>query len=102
MATLVGWLVASWQQAFLWVALLLPDHHRFGSSINLFLVFFSLFSAMQRNPKQDNLAAQICRQSNLSARQFGGKINKNNLPSLALKRKQKNFVTPQRQLKRQL
>ena len=33
------------------------------------------------------------------ARQFGGKINKNDLPSLALKRQQKSFVMPQRQLK---
>ena len=39
---------------------------------------------------------------NLSANQFGKKINKNDLPSLALKRKQKSFVMPQRQLKRQL
>ena len=28
---------------------------------------------------------------NLSASQFGGKINKNDLPSLALKRQQKKF-----------
>ena len=34
--------------------------------------------------------------------QFGGKINKNDLPSLALKRQQKNFVMSQRQLKRQI
>ena len=31
----------------------------------------------------------ICRQANLAASQFGGKINKNDLPSLALKRRKK-------------
>ena len=36
------------------------------------------------------------------AGQFGGKINKNDLPSLALKRQQKSFVMSQRQSKRQL
>ena len=40
--------------------------------------------------------------TNLSASQFGGKINKNDLPSLALKRQQKGFVMSQGQLKRQL
>ena len=50
----------------------------------------------------DNLAGQICWQANLSASQFVGKINKNDLPSLALKRQQKSFVMSQRQLKRQL
>ena len=39
---------------------------------------------------------------NLAERQFGGKINKNDLLSLTLKRQQKNFVMSQRQLKRQL
>ena len=34
--------------------------------------------------------------------QFGGKINKNDLPSLALMRQQKSFVITQRQLKKQL
>ena len=46
----------------------------------------------------DNSTGQICRQANLSASQFGGKINKNNLPSLALKRQQKSFVMSLRQL----
>ena len=32
--------VASWQQAFLQVAQLLPAHHRSGSTISLFLTFF--------------------------------------------------------------
>ena len=36
--------------------------------------------------------------TNLSASQFGGKINKNDLPSLTLKRQQKSFVMSQRQL----
>ena len=40
--------------------------------------------------------------ANLSASQFGRKINKNDLSSLALKRQQKSFVMSQRQLKRQL
>ena len=33
----------------------------------------------------DNSSGQNCRQVNLSASQLGGKINKNYLPSLALK-----------------
>ena len=36
------------------------------------------------------------------ARQFGGKTNSFDLPSLALKRQEKSFVMPLRQLKRQL
>ena len=44
----------------------------------------------------------ICRQAYLAASQFGGKINNNDLPSLASKRQQKGFVMSQRQLKRQL
>ena len=36
--------------------------------------------------------------TNLAASQFGGKINKNDLPLLALKRQQKSFVTSQKQL----
>ena len=43
-----------------------------------------------------NLAEKICRKANLSASQFGGKINKNDLPSLALKQQQKSFVMSQR------
>ena len=35
----------------------------------------------------------------MATRQFGEKINKNDLPSLALKRQQKSFVMSQRQLK---
>ena len=35
-------------------------------------------------------------------RQFGRKINKNDLPSLTWKRQQKSFVMSQRQLKGQL
>ena len=50
----------------------------------------------------DNLVEQICWQANLSTSQFGGKINKNHLPSLALKQQQKSFVMSQRQLKKQL
>ena len=49
----------------------------------------------------DNLTGQICWQANLEVSQFGRKINKNDLPSLVLKQQQKNFVMPQRQLKRQ-
>ena len=48
-----------------------------------------LFCAKQDNLAGDNLAAQICQQANLSASQFGGKINKNDLPLLALKQQQK-------------
>ena len=43
----------------------------------------------------------IC-QGNLSASQFGGRINKNNLPLLALKRQQKSFVMSLRQLQKQV
>ena len=43
----------------------------------------------------------ICQQANLAASQFGRKVNKNDLPLLALKQQQKSFVMSQRQLKRQ-
>ena len=36
--------------------------------------------------------------ANQGTRQFGGKINKNDLPLLALKQQQKSFVMSQRQL----
>ena len=58
--------------------------------------FYTLFGRFQavipaQMSKQDNLAGdnltgQIRRQENLSASQFGGKINNFNLPSLVLKR----------------
>ena len=54
---------------------------------------------------RDNLAGPIwrktiCRRANLAASQFGGKINKNDLPSLEVTAK--SFVMSQRQLKKQL
>ena len=38
------------------------------------------------------LVGQICQQVNLAASQFDRKINKNDLPLLALKQQQKSFV----------
>ena len=56
----------------------------------------------QSSPRSKTISRVNLAGDNLAASRFGGKINKNDLPSPALKQQQKSFVMSQRQLKRQL